>query len=67
MAGERKIRISDVRTVGVPATDQDRAQEVYVDKLGFEKAPGRGFRVRCPLLRAGSSQQRSRPRAAAKA
>jgi catechol 2,3-dioxygenase-like lactoylglutathione lyase family enzyme len=37
MAGESKIRISDVRTVGVPVADQDRALEFYVDKLGFEK------------------------------
>src|ERR1700730_16905525 len=28
--------ITDVRTVGVP-TDQDRALDFYVDKLGFEK------------------------------
>ena len=37
MAGESKIRISDVRTVGVPVADQDRALEFYVGKLGFEK------------------------------
>jgi catechol 2,3-dioxygenase-like lactoylglutathione lyase family enzyme len=30
-------RITDVRTVGVPVTDQDRALEFYVDTLGFEK------------------------------
>jgi lactoylglutathione lyase len=29
--------ITDVRTVGVPVTDQDRALDFYVDKLGFEK------------------------------
>ncbi len=29
--------ITDVRTVGVPVTDQDRALEFYLDKLGFEK------------------------------
>jgi len=30
-------RILDVRTVGVPVTDQSRALEFYVDTLGFEK------------------------------
>jgi lactoylglutathione lyase len=30
-------RILDVRTVGVPVTDQDRALEFYVEKLGFAK------------------------------
>jgi len=30
-------RIVDVRTVGVPVTDQDRALEFYVATLGFEK------------------------------
>src|ERR1017187_9219100 len=34
---ETKIRITDVRTVGVPVTQQDRALEFYVDRLGFEK------------------------------
>jgi lactoylglutathione lyase len=29
--------ITDVRTVGVPVTDQDRAVAFYVDTLGFEK------------------------------
>ena len=37
MTGESKTRISDVLTVGVPVTDQDRALEFYVDTLGFEK------------------------------
>ena len=32
---ETKIRITDVRTVGVPVTQQDRALEFYVDRLGF--------------------------------
>jgi catechol 2,3-dioxygenase-like lactoylglutathione lyase family enzyme len=32
-----KTRISDVRTVGVPVADQDRAVAFYVEKLGFEK------------------------------
>jgi catechol 2,3-dioxygenase-like lactoylglutathione lyase family enzyme len=30
-------RITGVRTVAVPVTDQDRALEFYVGKLGFEK------------------------------
>jgi catechol 2,3-dioxygenase-like lactoylglutathione lyase family enzyme len=30
-------RITDVRTIGVPVTDQDRAVDFYVGKLGFEK------------------------------
>ena len=34
---ETRIRITDVRTVGVPVTHQDRALEFYVDRLGFEK------------------------------
>ena len=33
---ETKIRITE-RTVGVPVTQQDRALEFYVDRLGFEK------------------------------
>ena len=32
-----RTRITDVRTVGVPVTDQDRALEFYLGKLGFEK------------------------------
>jgi lactoylglutathione lyase len=34
---ETKVRITDIRTVGVPVTDQDRAVAFYVDTLGFEK------------------------------
>ena len=30
-------RINDVRTVGIPVTDQERALSFYVDRLGFEK------------------------------
>lgn len=41
-------RISEVGTVIVPVSDQDRALEFYVDKLGFEKRAdtpfGRGDR-----------------------
>jgi len=29
-------RITDVRTVGIPVTDQDRALEFYTGRLGFE-------------------------------
>jgi lactoylglutathione lyase len=29
--------IGDVMTIGIPVTDQDRALEFYLDKLGFEK------------------------------
>jgi catechol 2,3-dioxygenase-like lactoylglutathione lyase family enzyme len=32
-----ETRISEVRTVAVSVTDQDRALEFYVDTLGFEK------------------------------
>ena len=35
MAG--KTHITEVRTVAVPVTDQDRALDFYVEKLGFEK------------------------------
>ena len=31
-----EIRITEVGTVGVPVTDQDRALEFYLTKLGFE-------------------------------
>ena len=37
MTEKSRTRITDVRTVGVPVTDQDRALEFYLDKLGFEK------------------------------
>ncbi len=30
-------KITDVRTVGVPVSDQDRAIDFYVGTLGFEK------------------------------
>ena len=30
-------RITDIRTVGVPVTDQDRSLDFYLTKLGFEK------------------------------
>ena len=36
MTDKGRTRITDVRTVGVPVTDQDRALAFYVDKLGFE-------------------------------
>lgn len=31
------MTISDIRTVGIPVTDQQRAVEFYLTKLGFEK------------------------------
>ena len=35
--GRNKTHITEVRTVAVPVTDQDRALEFYVGALGFEK------------------------------
>jgi catechol 2,3-dioxygenase-like lactoylglutathione lyase family enzyme len=37
MTEQTKTQIMDVRTVGVPVTDQDRALDFYTGKLGFEK------------------------------
>lgn len=37
MTVRTSTRITDVRTVGVPVSDQDRALEFYVAKLGFDK------------------------------
>jgi lactoylglutathione lyase len=37
MNDQANIQIADVRTVGVPVTDQDRALEFYVGTLGFTK------------------------------
>ena len=34
---ETRTHITQVGTVGVPVTDQDRALEFYLEKLGFEK------------------------------
>ena len=34
---ETRTHITQVGTVGVPVTDQDRALEFYVEKLGFAK------------------------------
>jgi catechol 2,3-dioxygenase-like lactoylglutathione lyase family enzyme len=36
MSEQRKTRITDVHTVGVPVTDQKRALDFYTGKLGFE-------------------------------
>ena len=47
-------RIIGIGTVGIPVTDQDRALEFYVGKLGFEKrrdlpfGPGRWIEVAPP-------------------
>jgi lactoylglutathione lyase len=37
MKEETPTRITELRTVGVPVSDQDRALDFYCDKLGFEK------------------------------
>jgi lactoylglutathione lyase len=37
MNEQTRTPISGVRTIGVPVSDQDRALDFYVDKLGFEK------------------------------
>ena len=37
MSEHQNIQVTDVRTVGVPVTDQDRALEFYLGKLGFSK------------------------------
>ena len=37
MNEESNTTITDLRTVGVPVTDQDRALAFYVEKLRFEK------------------------------
>jgi len=49
MSEQVKTRIIEVRTVAIPVSDQDRALEFYVGKLGFEK------RVETPY---GSNGQR---------
>lgn len=56
MNDQTATRIDDVRTVGIPVRDQDRALEFYVEILGFDKlmdAPveqlgGRWIEVRPP-------------------
>lgn len=35
-ATEGKTHITEIGTIGVPVTDQDRALEFYLGKLGFE-------------------------------
>jgi catechol 2,3-dioxygenase-like lactoylglutathione lyase family enzyme len=37
MPADTKTRITDVRTIGVPVEDQDRAVAFYVAKLGVQK------------------------------
>jgi predicted enzyme related to lactoylglutathione lyase len=37
MTEQARSRITGVRTVSVPVTDQDRALDFYQNKLGFEK------------------------------
>jgi hypothetical protein len=36
-SGSHQMRITDIRTVGVPVNDQSRSLDFYVGKLGFEK------------------------------
>ena len=43
MTDQTRTRITDVRTVGVPVTDQDRAVAFYVNTLGFEKRMDAAF------------------------
>ncbi|GAA1311648.1 VOC family protein [Pseudonocardia xinjiangensis] len=45
---ESTSRISGIRTIGVPVTDQDKAVDFYVGTLGFEK------RMDMPLPQLGS-------------
>ncbi|WP_433278889.1 VOC family protein [Pseudonocardia xinjiangensis] len=45
---EPTSRISGIRTIGVPVTDQDKAVDFYVGTLGFEK------RMEMPLPQLGS-------------
>jgi catechol 2,3-dioxygenase-like lactoylglutathione lyase family enzyme len=35
--GSDHARITDIRTVGVPVSDQSRSLDFYIGKLGFEK------------------------------
>jgi len=37
MSEMNRTRITEVRTVGIPVSDQDRALEFYLGRLGFEK------------------------------
>jgi lactoylglutathione lyase len=37
MSGERRTRITAIRTVGIPVRDQDRALDFYIGTLGLEK------------------------------
>jgi catechol 2,3-dioxygenase-like lactoylglutathione lyase family enzyme len=59
MNAEPRTQITGVRTVGVPVSDQDRALEFYLEKLGFEK------RLDTPLPQAGGRWIEVAPSAAA--
>ncbi len=37
MANENTTRITEIGTVGVPVSDQDRSLAFYIERLGFEK------------------------------
>jgi catechol 2,3-dioxygenase-like lactoylglutathione lyase family enzyme len=43
MNEQSTIRITEVHTVGVPVSDQERALDFYVGKLGFEKRMDASF------------------------
>ncbi|HUK77203.1 MAG TPA: VOC family protein [Thermoleophilia bacterium] len=47
MSEQRTTHITEVRTIAIPVSDQDRALDFYVGKLGFEK------RVEAPYGSAG--------------
>ena len=59
-ATEARTQITQVRTIGVPVTDQDRAVEFYIGKLGFEK------RLEAPPGGATSIQRLPPPRGASR-
>jgi lactoylglutathione lyase len=58
MNEQTRTRITDLRTVGVPVTDQARALDFYTGKLGFEK------RLDAPLGDGGRWIEVAPPRAA---
>jgi catechol 2,3-dioxygenase-like lactoylglutathione lyase family enzyme len=37
MGSDTKVKVTGVRTIGVPVSDQDRALDFYVGELGLEK------------------------------
>ena len=67
MTHHGKTSITQVGTVGVPATDQDRTLAFYTDVLGFEKVRdlpfGQGQRWIEVMPAGGGTASRSRPSA----